>query len=80
MTGSRVDVMSFSSSPESSQSRQMRQVLEILQDGKPHKAGEMAFALGIHSRTVRRILHYLRDQAGLNITTSRLGFSLVKKA
>lgn len=56
----------------------LQQVLEILEDGKPHKAGDIAFALGIHSRTVRRALHKLRDAEGFNIVADRTGFLLEK--
>ncbi|MFN7140355.1 MAG: HTH domain-containing protein [Limisphaerales bacterium] len=54
----------------------LHQVLEIMKDGKPHKAGEIAYTLGVHSRTIRRAVHRLRDEAGFNIETRRDGFVL----
>lgn len=55
---------------------QLQQVLKILSDRKPHKAGEIAFTLGLHSRTIRRVLHRLRDELGYDIDASRMGFTL----
>lgn len=46
----------------------------ILSDGKPHKAGEIAFALKISSRTVRRHIHWMRDELGMPIEAGIFGF------
>ena len=51
-------------------------LLQILSDGQAHTAGELAFQLGVSSRTVRRHLHMLRDERGLPIHLSRRGFIL----
>lgn len=61
------------------QSRESKNVLflaKVLSDGKPHKAGRMAYQLGVCTRTVRRTLHYMRDELNLPIKANRQGFFL----
>jgi hypothetical protein len=51
-------------------------ILVILEDGYSHKAGVIAYQLRISSRTVRRTLHYMRDEMGMPIQSTTAGFSL----
>jgi hypothetical protein len=49
-------------------------IVKRLADGKPHKAGSIAFDLGVCTRTIRRAIHHMRDELGLPIVTGRYGF------
>lgn len=53
-------------------------LMNILGDGKPHKAAELAQYIGVNSRTIRRTLHLMRDELGLPIETGREGFWLTQ--
>ena len=50
------------------------QISRILSDQKPHTAGEIAFYLGISSKTVRRKLHFMRDELKWPVEVTRKGF------
>ncbi|MBA4147835.1 MAG: HTH domain-containing protein [Verrucomicrobia bacterium] len=51
-------------------------LLNIFGDGRPHKAAELAQAIGVNSRTIRRTLHMMRDEIGIPLESSREGFHL----
>ena len=50
----------------------------MLSDGRPHTAAELARRLGVSSRTLRRWLHFFRDELGMPIETHTKGFVLKK--
>lgn len=59
--------------------QQVNTILQLLNDGKPHKAAAIAFELGVNSRTVRRTMHYMRDRLKLPIEATREGFLMAEE-
>ena len=50
------------------------QISRILSDQKPHPAGELAYVLGVSSKTIRRKIHLMRDELNFPIEPTRKGF------
>ncbi len=54
--------------------QRIQEILQILNDGKPHQAGRIAFQLGVSARTIRRTLHQMRDDMKMPIQVGTKGF------
>ena len=52
---------------------------DMLRDGKPRTAGALCQRFNVHSRTIRRWIHHLRDELKMPIESTRFGFVLAKK-
>jgi hypothetical protein len=55
-------------------------LIKTLSDRRPHTAVELAGQLGVHSRTVRRWIHYMRTEMKLPIHAGRHGFCVEPSA